>query len=1136
MRRLFDNYIRGTKNDDTLNGSNLKDEIVGLDGNDTINAKAGDDWVYGDDGEDIINGGAGNDKLWGNDDNDRVRGGSGHDEVYGDDGNDTLYGDNGNDEVYGGQGKDEAHGGKGDDYVWGNEGDDKVYGNDGNDEVYGDDGNDEVHGDKGNDGLYGGHGDDLVMGGAGDDYAWGNEGDDIVHGGSGHDGLYGDDGNDKLYGETGNDWALGGKGNDEVYGGDGNDYVWGNGGNDYVDGGDGNDEVYGDDGNDTVLGGAGNDWVLGGDGHDIADGGAGSDDVHTGDGDDQLMYSLAENAGQTDHYDGGKGCDRLCLSFTSDEWSQADIRADVAAFLAYLRDDAGKGDDDGFDFTAFNLSVYNIEKVKVLVDGTEIDLSNQAPGAVNDEATTDEDTQIVIDVLANDSDPDDQGLNILEANVDPAQGFVAIEDGKIVFNPAANFNGEASIAYTIQDADGQTDSATVSVTVNPVNDAPNAVKDQASTDKGEPVTIDVLANDTDPDGDALTIVKANVKKAQGSVEIVDGKLVFTPADDFTGTATIKYVVKDAGGLKDKANVKVQVKTVNDAPVAMDDTATTDENTKVVIDVLANDTDPDGDTLTIINPMVDAVQGTAIVEDGKIVFTPAADFSGEASIAYSVQDAGGLTDSATVTVTVNSVNDAPVAVDDTATTDEDTKVVIDVLANDSDPDGDDLTIINPMVDAAQGTVIVEDGKIVFTPAADFSGEANIAYTVQDAGGLTDSATVTVTVNPVNDAPVAVDDTATTDEDTKVIIDVLANDSDPDGDDLTIINPMVDAAQGTVIVEDGKIVFTPAADFNGEASIAYTVQDTDGLTDSATVKVTINPVNDAPDAVKDKVSTNENTQIIIDVLANDTDPDGDDLTIIEANVNEAKGSVEIVEGKIVFTPSANFSGKANIAYSVQDAGGLTDSATVRVKVKAVNDAPVAVDDTATTDENAKVIIDVLANDSDPDGDALTIVNPMVDAAQGTAIVEDGKIVFTPAADFSGEASIAYTVQDADGLTDSATVTVTVNPVNDAPDAVDDTATTDEDTKVVIDVLANDTDPDGDDLTIINPIVDAAQGTVIVEDGKIVFTPAADFSGEASIAYTVQDADGLTDSATVTVTVNPVNDAPDAVDDTATTDEDT
>ncbi|MET2957017.1 Ig-like domain-containing protein, partial [Vibrio harveyi] len=563
--------------------------------------------------------------------------------------------------------------------------------------------------------------------------------------------------------------------------------------------------------------------------------------------------------------------------------------------------------------------------------------------------------------------------------------------------------------------------------------------------------------DSDPENDQLTITNASVPAEQGTVAIVDGKLVFTPAENFNGDATISYTISD-GQLTDDATVAVTVNPVNDAPVAVNDTVATDEDTAVTIDVLANDSDPENDQLTITNASVPAEQGTVAIVDGKLVFTPAENFNGDATISYTISD-GQLTDDATVAVTVNPVNDAPVAVNDAVSTDEDTAVTIDVLANDSDPENDTLTITAASVPAEQGTVTIVDGKLVFTPAENFNGDATISYTISD-GQLTDDATVAVTVNPVNDAPVAVNDAVSTDEDTAVTIDVLANDSDPENDTLTITAASVPAEQGTVAIVDGKLVFTPAENFNGDATISYTISDGQ-LSDDATVAVTVNPVNDAPVAVNDTVSTDEDTAVTIDVLANDSDPENDTLTITAASVPAEQGTVTIVDGKLVFTPAENFNGDATISYTISD-GQLTDDATVAVTVNPVNDAPVAVNDAVSTDEDTAVTIDVLANDSDPENDTLTITAASVPAEQGTVTIVDGKLVFTPAENFNGDATISYTISDGQ-LSDDATVAVTVNPVNDAPVAVDDTVTTDEDTAVTIDVLANDSDPENDTLTI-------------------------------------------------------------------------
>ncbi|WP_274790035.1 tandem-95 repeat protein [Vibrio harveyi] len=565
------------------------------------------------------------------------------------------------------------------------------------------------------------------------------------------------------------------------------------------------------------------------------------------------------------------------------------------------------------------------------------------------------------------------------------------------------------------------------------------------------------------------------------------------------------------------------------PVAEDDSVLTDEDASVSIDVLANDQDADSDSLSIESATVPAEQGTVEIIDGKLIFTPAEDFNGEATVTYVVTD-GALTDEATVTVTVNPINDAPVAVNDAVSTDEDTAVTIDVLANDSDPENDQLTITNASVPAEQGTVAIVDGKLVFTPAENFNGDATISYTISD-GQLTDDSTVAVTVNPVNDAPVAVNDTVATDEDTTVTIDVLANDSDPENDQLTITNASVPAEQGTVAIVDGKLVFTPAENFNGDATISYIISDGQ-LTNDATVAVTVNPVNDAPVAVNDAVSTDEDTAVTIDVLANDSDPENDTLTITAASVPTEQGTVAIVDGKLVFTPAENFNGDATISYTISD-GQLTDDATVAVTVNPVNDAPVAVDDTVTTDEDTAVTIDVLANDSDPENDQLTITNASVPAEQGTVAIVDGKLVFTPAENFNGDATISYTISDGQ-LTDDATVAVTVNPVNDAPTidvtAVDsvteDAVSTD---TVVATLVVADTDTSADQLTV--QLENNTDGYFVLDGDQVKLTD----KGVEAVNNDQLDLNSLTVTASVSDGVNPkatdtdsldvvrVNDAP-------------
>jgi VCBS repeat-containing protein len=800
---------------------------------------------------------------------------------------------------------------------------------------------------------------------------------------------------------------------------------------------------------------------------------------------------------------------------------------------------------------------------------------NAQPVAVDDAVTTDEDVPIDINVLANDTDPDgDDTLDPTSvAIVDlPANGTVTInpETGVITYMPNENFNGTDSFTYTVADIEGSvSDPATVTITINPVNDQPIAVDDAVTTDEDVPIDINVLANDTDPDGDetldptSVTIVD---QPANGTVTVnpETGVVTYTPNENFNGTDSFTYTVADNEGLvSEPATVTITINPVNDQPIAVDDAVTTDEDVPIDINVLANDTDPDGDetldptSVTIVDP---PANGTVTVnpETGVVTYTPNENFNGTDSFTYTVADNEGLvSEPATVTITINPVNDQPIAVDDAVTTDEDVPIDINVLANDTDPDGDetlDPTSVTIVDQPANGTVVVnpETGVVTYTPNENFNGTDSFTYTVADNEGLvSEPATVTITVNSVNDEPIAQDDTAQTPRNQAVVINVLENDTDVDGtiDPTSVV--IVDAPQkGSVSVnpETGEITYTPNDGVFGIDTFTYTVQDNEGaISNVATVTVQI---GSEPLAQDDAVTTAEDTPIDINVLENDEDDGVLDPTTVTIVDPPTHGTVTVnpETGVVTYTPNENFNGTDSFTYTVSDDDGLISTpATVTITVTPVNDQPIAVDDAVTTDEDIPIDINVLANDTDPDGDetldptSVTIVDP---PTNGTVVVnpETGVVTYTPNENFNGTDSFTYTVADNEGLvSEPATVTITINPVNDQPIAVDDAVTTDEDVPIDINVLANDTDPDGDEtldptsVTIVDP---PTNGTVVVnpETGVVTYTPNENFNGTDSFTYTVADNEGLvSEPATVTITINPVNDQPIAVDDAVTTDED-
>ena len=715
----------------------------------------------------------------------------------------------------------------------------------------------------------------------------------------------------------------------------------------------------------------------------------------------------------------------------------------------------------------------------------------------------------------------------------------------------------------------------MTITVSPVNDAPVAADDVASTNEDTQVTVaapGVLGNDTDVEGDVLSAaVVTGPTHAADFHLLANGSFDYTPAANFNGTDTFTYQANDGTDTSNLATVTITVNSVNDAPVAIDDVASTNEDTPLNVTapgVLANDTDTEGSplTATLVSP---PTSSSAFIfnADGSYDYTPNPNFNGTDSFTYKANDGSADSNTVTVTITVVPQNDAPVAAADTYATDEDAPLTVGaagVLGNDTDTEGSAL--IASEVSGPTHTAIFTlhaDGSFDYTPTANYNGSDSFTYKANDGTDNSNTVTVTITVNAVADTPVAVADSPApvVEDSAATTFDVLANDSD--ADNLTgpanaglSVASATNGAHGTVAValDGSSLSYTPNPNFNGTDSFTYTV--TDGaLTDITTVSVTVSPVADAPVANADSATVVEDdSATTVDVLANDTDADNlsgpanAGLTV-SSTTPASHGTVTVAgDGLSVrYTPAADYNGPDSFSYTVTD-GALTSTATVSMTVTAANDAPVGHGDSATLAEDSQDFpIDVLANDTDADNltgapNAGLAVSHVSDPAHGSAAFSAAGATYTPNPDFYGTDSFTYTVTDG-VLSDTATVSVTVSPVADAPVAQADTATVGEDdSATTVDLLANDTDADNlsgpanAGLTV-SATTPASHGTVAIAlDGlSVTYTPAANYNGPDSFTYTVNDG-GLTATATVSITVDRGERCPVATGDAFSTDEDT
>lgn len=899
------------------------------------------------------------------------------------------------------------------------------------------------------------------------------------------------------------------------------------------------------------------------------------------------------------------------------------------------------------------------------------------------------------------SDPEGQPL-IFAIDTPPLNGTLSAitpigpTSAMVDYTPNADYFGLDSFTFTVDDGIAMSAPATVDLTIDPVNDVPSftAGPDQQIDKDIGPQTVPgwataISAGPANESGQVLTfIVTGNTNPAlfaatgAPAVDGVTGDLTYENEPDANGTAVIDLVLMDDGGTLNGGvdtsppqTFSITFNAVNDCPIAQDDAVGTDEDTLLNGDVLLdNGNGPDSDIdgpFPLVVVAVNGVLGDVGVQitlpsgalltqnmNGTFAYDPNGAFDVLApgqmdtdTWTYNLDDSSGLcSELATVVVTIDGVNDCPVAVDDAVTTDEDTPVSGDVLVDnglgpDSDVEGDPLTVVEVegmpanvgvQVTLGSGALVTvnANGSFDYDPNGQFESLAvgdtatdTFTYAIDDGSGTcSELATVTVTIDGVNDCPTAVADAVMTDEDTVLNGDVTVDngsgpDTDPETDPLNVtavngsganVGVQITLGSGALLTvnSDGTFAYDPNGQFETLAvgasamdSFTYTIDDGSGCTGlaqlTATVDITIDGVNDCPTAVDDAVATDEDTVLNGDVLAaNPTTPDsdieGDPLTVIEvegagANVGVqiALGSGALVtvnaNGTFSYDPNGAFDflaagamGMDSFTYTIDDGSGTcSEIATVNVTINGVNDCPTAIDDAVATDEDTVLNGDVLAAnpttpDSDPEGDALVVTavngspaNVGVQIALGAGLLTvnaNGTFSFDPNGGYEtlGAAASAmemftYTIDDGSGTcAETATVTVTINGVNDCPVAVNDAVGTLENMVLNGDVLvANPTTPDSDIegdalvVTAVNGMAGnvgmqfaLASGALLTvnANGTFSYDPNGAFVLSAGamttdmFTYTIDDGSGTcAETATVTVTITGVNDPPVVMDET-------
>jgi hypothetical protein len=727
---------------------------------------------------------------------------------------------------------------------------------------------------------------------------------------------------------------------------------------------------------------------------------------------------------------------------------------------------------------------------------------NCPPVANAQSVTTNEDNAKTIYLSG--SDPDGQPVTCTVVT-QPANGTLSGTPPAVAYTPNANYNGSDVFTFRVSDGSLSSAEATVSITVNPVNDAPVLTSPVTwQVDENSALSFNVTGSDVD--GDALTFSVTNLPSG---MTFTNNTFNWTPNFNQAGTYYTSLSVSD-GAISQPYTVKITVNNVNRAPVANAQSITTNEdNAKAIV---LTGSDPDGGAVTYsitVPPTKGILSGTA----PNLTYSPNANYNGSDAFTFTVSD-GDLSAQATVSITVNPVNDAPV-LNSIAAQSVNENAPLTFTATGSDIDGDALTF--SATSLPTGATLNANGSFTWTPTYEQSGNYSVTISVSD-GKLSASQNVTITVSNINRKPVANAQNVTTNEDNAVAVTLTG--SDPDGEALTYAVTAA-PAHGTLSGSAPNFTYTPNANYNGSDVITFSVSDGD-LSAQATVSITVNPVNDAP--VLNSIaaqSVNENAQLTF--TATGSDIDGDALTFSATSL--PTGATLNASGSFTWTPTYVQSGNYSMIISVSD-GKLSASQNVTITVSNINRKPVANAQNVTTNEDNAVAVTLTG--SDPDGEALTYAvtaAPAHGALSGSA----PNLTYTPNANYNGSDAITFAVSDGD-LSTQATVSITVNAVNDKPvlntiasQSVEETST--------LTFTATGSDIDEDALTF--SAADLPSGATF-ENGTFTWTPTWVQAGSYSVAISVNDGNE-TVSQVVAITVSNLNRAPVADAQSVTTNED-
>ncbi|WP_368074321.1 Ig-like domain-containing protein [Arthrobacter sp. 24S4-2] len=742
----------------------------------------------------------------------------------------------------------------------------------------------------------------------------------------------------------------------------------------------------------------------------------------------------------------------------------------------------------------------------------------------------------VLPVLDNDTDPDGDVLTVRGPDA-IGSGTLAPIYGSTGFQVAvpADKTGSETFKYTVDDGRGLSASADVTLNIIPPGDntAPRQKPNRNTAlvvQAGKSVTQNILTDWIDPDGDDLYVSKAVSSDPRDQVKVrPDGLLSFQDGGTEPGRKTVSLAVGD-GRDTTEGKITVDVRAPGALPpIANADHVVAIAGVDTVIAPLKNDTDPQGGALRLAQVAPDG-NSTATLGADQQTFTFSASTQGTHYITYMVTNGPASAQQLVrVDVVPGGGDGAPVAVRDTALLPSGGSVLVDVLGNDSDPSGGVLVVQS--VTAADGLPVsaaVLDHSVVRITDIRAEGQLNVKYTISN-GKSSAAGEIAVLVVPAPaklQAPQAKPDEATVRTGDVVTIPVLENDADPDGGKLTlepVLAQAPDAADGRTFVAGDALRFI-AGDVPKTVYAIYKVTNASGQSDSQQVTIHVRGRDDErntrPEPKNLTARVVAGMVVRVPVPLHGIDPDGDSVQLIGVDKAPAMGTAVVRDGYLEFTASANAAGTDTFSYRVRDRIGAENTGTVIVGIapqEPNNQKPIAVDDSVDVRPGRQIAVDALGNDSDPDGDPISLVSNGFEGRPELKVeaAEGGKVLLT-APGAAGHESVGYKIQDDKKAQASAVVRVQVSPdaTLKAPVAQDDVVTPAETLgKAAVDVpvLKNDSDPDGVAADLKISLPDGNPNARAGNDGNVVVTLTAN---DQLVPYTVTDIDGQSATAVMWV----------------------